>query len=245
MANRLRKRVPLTSAETAFLDSLSAGSVSFRRRQMIACEGEAANEAFVLKSGWAMTFSDFPDGSRQVRRLHFPGDLLAMPSVAMRRHAENIQAVTDVVVSPFAKGMLATLFEEHPRLAGIMFIFAQQERITSGDRLCSLSRQSCKGRLAFLVLDVLDRLRAVDASIASSYQMHLTRELMAEITGMTPVHASRMWNELIAEGAIACEDGFVTVLDEARLASLSGYVNRAPDLDFDWLPRWKERLIAA
>lgn len=183
-----------------------------------------------------MTFSDFADGSRQVRRLHFPGDLLAMPSMAMRHHAEHIEAVTDVVVAPFEKTMLAALFEEHPRLAAIMFMFAQEERITYGDRLCSLSRLTCKARMAFLLLDVLNRLRVVDPDITCSYQMHLTREQMGEITGMTPVHASRMWSELIAEGAIACDNGVVTIRDEAGLTSISGFVNRSADLDFDWLP---------
>ncbi len=236
MADRLAKRIALTAAEAEFLDSLGAQDVKFRRRGIIQRAGQPATHAFVLKSGWAMTFSDFPDGSRQVRRLHFTGDLLALPSVAMRRHAENIEAVTDVVVAPFEKAMLATLIEQHPRLAAIMYMFAQEERITYGDRLCSLSRLSCKERMAFLLLDVLNRLRAVDPSITCSYEMHLTREQMADITGMTPVHASRMWSELIAEGAIACDHGFVTIPDEARLASMSGYVNRAADLDFSWLP---------
>lgn len=236
MADRLAKRVPLTGAETRFLESMAGRTARFRRRRMIQRAGEPASEAFVLLSGWAMTFSDFADGSRQVRRLHFPGDLLAMPSMAMRCHAENIEAVTDVVVAPFEKSMLVTLFEDHPRLAAIMFMFAQEERITYGDRLCSLSRQSCKARMAFLLLDVLNRLRATDPSIACSYPMHLTREQMGEITGMTPVHASRMWSEMIAEGAISCENHVVTIRDEARLVSISGFVNRSADLDFGWLP---------
>jgi hypothetical protein len=66
--------------------------------------------------------------------------------------------------------------------------------------------------------------------------MHLTREQMGEITGMTSVHASRMWAELIAEGAISYERPFVTIEDESRLVSISNFVNRSLDLDFSWLP---------
>lgn len=236
MASRLAARVSLTNRELQFLQTVSDRTVKIRSRDLIQIAGEAADQAFFLESGWAMTFSDFPDGSRQSRRLHFAGDLLGLPSMAMNHHAENIEAITDVIVAPFPKSAVATLIADYPRLAAIMFIFAQEERITSGDRLCSISRLSCKGRLAFLLMDVLTRLRAADSSNICSFEMHLTREQMGEITGMTPVHASRMWSELIADGAISYERPFVTIRDEDQLVSMSNFVNRSADLDFGWLP---------
>lgn len=236
MVSRLARRVSLTARELDFLQDVTDSKVRIPRHGLIQVAGEPARQAYFLESGWAMTFSDFPDGSRQSRRLHFAGDLLGLPSIAMHRHAENIEAITDVVVAPFPRKMIAALLEGYPRLATILFIFAQEERITSGDRLCSISRLPCKGRLAFLLMDVLTRLRAADSSVASTFEMHLTREQMGEITGMTAVHSSRMWSELIAEGAIGYDRPFVTVRDEQRLIALSSFVNRSEDLDFSWLP---------
>jgi CRP/FNR family transcriptional regulator, anaerobic regulatory protein len=240
LSERLAQRIALTDDELAFLQSLAGRRAKFRRRQIIQTAGDPAYEAFMLLSGWAITFSDFADGSRQVRRIHVPGDLLAMPSIAMQHHAESIEAVTEVVVAPFDRARLIELFERFPRLAAIIFILVQAERITYGDRLCSLSRLSCKARMAFMLLDVLNRLRACDSSITSSFHMHLTRGQMGDIAGMTAVHASRMWSKLISEGLIDCDDGFVTILDEDRLVSLSGYVNRDEDLDFSWVPSVNE-----
>ena len=236
MVSRLARRVSLTTRELDFLATMSAGTVAYRRHALVQVAGEPAERAFFLESGWAMTFSGYPDGSRQSRRMHFPGDLLGLPNLAMRHNSANVEAITDVVVAPFPKKKIAELLGEYPRLATIMFIFAQEERITLGDRLCSLSRLPCKGRLAFLLMDVVTRLRAADASITSTFLMHLTREQMAEITGMTPVHASRMWTELIADGSIRSERRFVTIVDEERLVALSSFVNRAADLDFSWIP---------
>jgi CRP/FNR family transcriptional regulator, anaerobic regulatory protein len=236
IAERLSRNLGLSPAEFGFLEAMGAQAVRVPRGRLIQRAGEPAREAYVLKSGWAMTFSDFPDGSRQVRRLHFPGDILAMPCMAMRHHVENIEALTDVVVSPFGKESMAALFLSFPRLTGIFFIFAQQERITYGDRLCALGRRSCKARMAFLLMDVLTRVRASDSSVSHRFRMHLTRAQMSEITGMTTVHASRMWTRLVAEGAIAQEDRLLTILDEERLVALSGFVDRSRDLDFEWLP---------
>jgi CRP/FNR family transcriptional regulator, anaerobic regulatory protein len=215
---------------------MQANDLHVEARHVICRAGDRVNEAFVLKSGWAISYSQFPDGSRQIRRLHLPGDLLAMPALALRHHAENIEALTPAIVSPFGRNAFARLFVEHPRLTAIMFIFAQEERTTSGDRMGCIGRLECKPRLAFLLLDIFNRLRAIGAADGATFDIHLTREQMAEMTGMTPIHASRMWSELIAEGAIAADGHRVTILDEARLQSLSGYVNRAIDLDFSWIP---------
>lgn len=236
MAEHFAKRVTLTRGEAAFLQSFTGRSIRVRRRDFVERAGDPANHAFLLQEGWAVTSSDFADGTRQVRRLHFPGDLLAMPAMAMHHHPADIEAVTDVVIAPFNKQALATLIEHYPRLATIMFVFAQQERITSGDRLCSLSRLSCKGRMAFLLLDMLHRLRATDDRIDYSFEMHLTRAQMAEITGMTSVHASRTWSELIAEGVIASQGSVVSILDESHLLAMSGFIDRSANLDFSWLP---------
>ena len=244
MAGRLASRMALTAAEICFLERVSDRTIKIRRGDLIQVAGESATRAYFLEYGWAMTFSDFPDGSRQSRRLHFAGDILGLPSMAMHHHAENIEAITDVVVAPFPKGTVAKLIEVYPRLAAIMFIFAQEERITSGDRLCSMSRLACKGRLAFLLMDVLTRLRAADPSVTNSFELHLTREQMGEIAGMTPVHASRMWSELIAEGTISYENHCVAINDQQRLISLSNFVNRSTDLDFNWLPEPTEEQYA-
>lgn len=235
-AERLKRRVALSDAESRFLDRMEARSVYVDRHRIICRAGDRVHEAFVLKSGWAISYSEFPDGSRQIRRIHLPGDLLAIPALAVRHHPANIETLTPAVVSPFERSDFARLFVEHPRLTAIMYMFAQEERITLGDRMGCIGRLHCKERLAFLLLDILDRVRATGAAADGWFEMHLTREQMAEMTGMTPVHASRMWSELVAEGAIAVDGHYVAILDEIRLQTLSEYVNRTNDLDFSWLP---------
>ena len=205
-----------------------------KRGQSITQEGDPAEHAFVLMTGWVMSCSRFPDGSQQVRRLHFPGDLLAMPSVPMRHHAEDLEALSDAVIAPFPKHLLADLFNM-PQLAGIMYMFAQAERITAGDRLASLGHNSAKARIAFLLVDILYRLRSADQSVTNSFFMHLTREQIAQVTGITPVHASRMWSVLTTDGLIRCVGRTVTIADEGRLARLGYYFDRDGDFDHHWL----------
>ena len=233
-AERVTRRFTLDPAELAYLERLEASPVPVKRGDMIVEEGDPAEHAFVLMSGWVLSCTRFPDGSNQVRRLHFPGDLLAMPSVPMRHHAEDLEAISDAVITPFPKTLLAELFGM-PRLAAIMYMFAQAERITAGDRLASVGHNCAKKRLAFLLIDILNRLRSADPGVGNSYYMHLTREQMAHVIGVTPVHASRTWSALLAEGMVRCDGRTVTIVDERLLAERGYYFDRDRDFDFHWL----------
>ena len=233
-AERVTRRFELSARELDYLDRLEAHPVPVRRGRNIAEEGDPAKQAFVLLSGWVMSCTRFPDGTHQVRRLHFAGDLLAMPSMAMRRHAEDLEAISDAVIAPFPKAILAELFGM-PRLAAIMYMFAQAERISAGDRLACVGHHAAKACLAFLLVDVLHRLRSADPGVTDSFTMHLTREQVAQVIGTTPVHASRVWCALVADGAIRCDGHTVTVVDEARLMELSQYRERDAAFDREWL----------
>ena len=233
-AERVTRRFRIDRSEIAFLERLEDNPLPIKRGHIIVQEGDAATHAFVLMTGWVMSCSRFPDGSHQVRRLHFPGDLLAMPSVAMRHHAEDIEALSDAVIAPFSKRVLAELFNM-PRLSGIMYMFAQAERIAAGDRLASLGRDPAKARIAFLLMDILHRLRSTDDTITNSFFLHLTREQIAHVTGITSVHASRTWSALLADRLVCCDGRTVTIIDEERLANLGHYSDRDGDLDYHWL----------
>ncbi len=232
--DRVSRRFGVTGPELAFLEQLQANPVRIRRGQRLVAAGDPAEQAFVLMTGWVMSSSRFAGGAHQVRRLHFPGDLLAMPSIPMKHHAEDLETLSDAVVSAFPKRLLARLFEL-PRLAAIMYMFAQAERITAGDRLANVGQNGAKARVAYLLLDVLHRLRSADHTVQDTFYMHLTREQIAHFTGMTPVHASRMWTALVDDGLIHCIGRTVTIMDERALADLCHYRDHDGDFDQHWL----------
>jgi CRP/FNR family transcriptional regulator len=243
-AERVARRFKPDAAEREFLTNLEANLACMHRGELIARDGDPSHHAFVLRRGWAMSFTRFPDGSFQVRRLHFPGDLLAMPSLSMRHYTEDIEALSDCEIAIFPKSVLAEVFRL-PRLAAILYMFAQAERVTLGDRLASLGHNRGEARVAFLLIDILRRLRSADQNVGCSFEMYLTREQVAHVTGMTPVHASRMWSDLIAKGLISCVGHHVTILAEDHLAQIAHYFDRDRDLDLDWLRIVERRTVGA
>ncbi|WP_380873552.1 nitrogen fixation regulatory protein [Sphingomonas sp. DBB INV C78] len=235
-AERLEHYLPLTEKERTALARLEDSERSFRRGTVIRRENDRAHEIFVLRSGWMYSYALLDDGSRQILRLHFPGDLVGTSGGAFIDASDSLAALTDVKLCPFEKGALRVLFEEHPRLAALLFVITQAERVSLTDRLASLGRTSARSRVAALLLDTIDRLRVMKRDIGQSFHLPLTQEEIGDATGLTSVHVNRMMRVLVEDGLISRNNSTITINDERRLAQVANYINRYAELDTSWLP---------
>jgi CRP-like cAMP-binding protein len=235
-AERLGGYVVLSEIERAALQQLEQRERVLRRGANLVRENDAATDLFILKRGMMMSFVILNDGSRQILRFLFPGDMIAMSALAYTRAPESIGALSDSVVCPFGRATLARLAAEQPRLFAAIVALDQRERVALTDRLAGLGRTSAKARVASILLEVCNRLRRIDPAIGSSFLPGLTQEEIGDATGLTAVHVNRMLRQLEEERLIAREAGRVTFIDEQRLARAANYADRLAGLDLSWLP---------
>jgi CRP-like cAMP-binding protein len=227
--------VTLTPSEQEALGRLEEQSRSYRRGAMIRSESDNARELFIVSKGWLHSYALLGNGSRQIMRLHFSGDILGLSSLAFGQSSESISAVTDVTLCPFDREKLAILFEEHPRLGALVFALSVAERVTLADRLASIGRTSARTRVATLICEMIARLRMADGD-KKEFHIPLTQEEIGDSTGLTAVHVNRMMRELVDDGLIARNGNNVTLLDEARLIAEVNFVDRFAEIDTSWLP---------
>lgn len=235
-AARLKKYMTLTPGEEQALIRLEENPRHVRKGQIIQRERDLVTELFVVSTGRMMSYVILPDGQRQILRIFFPGDFIGSASTAYSKAPESLAALTDGVICPFDKHALRRLIEEHPRVAALMFVISQTERVALTDRLTSLGRASAKARVAAFFLDIADRLRIADDNMTDSFELRLTQEEIGDAVGLTSVHVNRMIRQLEQEGLIARNNGTITLLDERRLQEIGHYTNRYDDLDMEWLP---------
>nr|WP_246587022.1 Crp/Fnr family transcriptional regulator [Stakelama flava] len=227
---------PLSDDECAALARLEERTRHVRRGAILQRENEPANELFILNKGLMMSYVLLDDGSRQILRFLFPGDMLGMPGIIYREAPETLCALSDCVVCPFDRSALSDLMTAQPRLGSMILIVSQIERVALTDRLAMLGRTSAKARVGALLLEMRDRLRATDKSIAATFSLGLTQEEIGDATGLTSVHVNRMLRQLEEEGLIRRDSGKLTLTDEITLARTANYVNRYENLDLSWLP---------
>ncbi|MFD1788168.1 Crp/Fnr family transcriptional regulator [Sphingomonas floccifaciens] len=229
-------RVDLSGTEVSALARLEDRPREVRRGAVLQRENERGNDLYVVRRGVLMSYVLLDDGSRQILRFHFRGDMIGMPGMIYGRSPETIAALSDAEVCQFDRAALSRLFEDHPRLAALILVLNQVERVALTDRLAALGRTSAKARVAALMLDMRNRMRAGDPSVVDTYTLGLTQEEIGDATGLTAVHVNRMLRQLEEDGLIAREGGRVTIRDERALARAANYVDRFEGLELGWLP---------
>ncbi|WP_293991151.1 Crp/Fnr family transcriptional regulator [Sphingomonas sp.] len=228
--------VSITPAEQDALARLEERERPVRRGAAIQRENDRVGELFILRKGVMMTSMLLDDGSRQILRFLFPGDMMGLSSLAYREAPETITALSDSIVCPFDRSTLSGILAAHPRLGALMMVYSQIERAALTDRLAALGRTSAKARVAAVLIEMRNRLRMLDKSINATFTLGLTQEEIGDATGLTAVHVNRMLRQIEEDGLIARANGHITFTNERALMRAANYVDRYEGLDLSWLP---------
>jgi CRP/FNR family transcriptional regulator len=236
LAERLSHYVRLSDAEHESLAKLEDEDRACRRGAVVIRENEASRELYIVRSGWLHSSVVLGNGSRQIMRFHFQGDILGLPLLAFADSPETVTAVTDTVLCPFSRERLAALIGDHPRLGALILALSVAERVALADRLASIGRTSARARVGALICETFARMRRLGLAEGDPLQLPLTQEDIGDATGLTAVHVNRMMRALVEDGIIARNGGSqIRLLDEARLVGESSFVDRS-SLDPGWLP---------
>ena len=236
LADRLGELTELSASERRALDGLETRERTVRRGTVLLREHDRATELFVIRHGSLMSYIILPDGSRQILRFLFPGDLIATPALVYRSAPETLMALTESTVAIIDRAQIAALIVDHPRIAGLLLVRDQIERVALTDRMANLGRGSAKARICALLIGLRNRHRRLDASVQDSFSPCLTQEQIGDATGLTAVHVNRMLRQLEDEGLLARDGGRITFLNEQALARTAHHIDRTQHIDLGWLP---------
>ena len=236
LADRLGDLIDLTAGETVALAALEQRDRVLKRGAILFRENDRCAELFVLRRGMMMSYVLLDDGSRQILRFIFPGDIVALSPLVYRTAPETVAALTESVVCPFDRSAIGELAVAHPRVTSLIMVMSQIERVALTDRLAALGRTSAKARIAALLLEIRNGLRLTDRAIGATFALGLTQEEMGDAIGLTAVHVNRMLRQLEQERTITRQNGTMTLIDEDRLTRAANYVDRFAGLDLGWLP---------
>jgi CRP/FNR family transcriptional regulator len=226
----------LSDAELLFLRDLAGPVRRLRRGAFVRCEGDATARLYLLRDGWTASTIDVSGGGRQMIKVHMPGDMLGVPSLALKHAPDTIVALTDISLSTIEVSVIGRLFSESPRLAAMLFLVSQEERVMLMDRLVALGRTSARVRMATLFLQLHARWLRNHPDAGTTFPLPLTRRDFADLAGLTVVHISRIIGQLRQAGILAWESQTVRILDMAALHELAAIPARALQTEHSWMP---------
>jgi len=226
----------LSDVRLAELKELVGPIRHFAKGEVIRDEGDAAQAMYLLCSGWTASSMVVAGGARQIIKVHMPGDLLGLPSLALERAADTLSALTSVTLLTVEPRALGRLFEVSPHLTALLFLISQEERVMLMDRLASLGRTDATARLTALVLQLHARVLRNNPQAGATFEVPLTQENLADLTGLTEVHVNRTIKKLRASKVLRWSRRWITIVDEAALRELAGLPERKLATDLSWIP---------
>ena len=238
LANCLDDIASITPKERQALEAIEGEPVRYRRGVQIRPESDPLNGLYVLKEGCVKSSIGLENGDRQIIRLHFPGDLLGSAGLGYTTAVDALHAANDVAVARLDRRGFARLFENHPRLGMLLYLMAQNERVTLMDRLCSVGQTSARSRVAALLITTCDRLRLQgdDDSNEIKIPFPFTQTEMGQMAGLSAVHINRVVKSLVSDDVVKWRREVVTVRDVERLRDIASIPRHARDKVLAWLP---------
>lgn len=226
----------LTPAEVEMMRRLGEAPMVSRRGEIIQREGEVNTGIHLLLEGWVTSSVDLATGKRLVQKVHLPGDMLATPSMAIGRAVDTLTAITPAVTSHVPLRRLGELLASEPRVASLLLLAAQMERLALMDTLAATGTASARENIARFLVDVHARLTPLGAVANDSFELPLTQEIIGDLLGLTPIHVNRTIRSMEREGLIARVGRRITLLDLPSLHNLSPLPQRKPVFEPSWLP---------
>ena len=103
------------------LSALQRGPIHFRRNNVIACEGDAADYIFMVVSGVVRSCKTFRNGTRNVVAFYLPGDLFGWDD---QKSTLSAEAATDAMVLFIKRSGLLSLAARESRVSGFLLAIA-------------------------------------------------------------------------------------------------------------------------
>lgn len=217
---------PLDEVDKALLVKLEDSSTPVRAGTILWEERDGAHEFCTLKGGWAFSYRNLENGTRQILEIYLPGDIIGLREFAFSQRLAGVQMVENGEVCFFPHRNLTNIFRESFTLTSILFAVASRQQVLITERLVNLARRNARQKLAHFLLEVYQRLKQSQAHGSDSIRLPMSQEILADLLGLSPVHVSRTFTALSEDGLVFRDRHKVMLPDLEALKQEAGFDDR-------------------
>jgi CRP-like cAMP-binding protein len=223
LVTKLAHFVQLSGEDVRVLDALCVKEERFEAGTDIVLDGDVPRSAFVLTQGMAFRYRLLPDGKRQILTFMIPGDIFGLHAFLLRAMDHSICTLVPTRLAAISRATVFDLFEHHPRIGAALWWSALQQEAINRERIVALGRRSARGRVAYLLCELVWRLMAVGLGEDDAIQLPLTQAELADALGLTPVHINRILQEMRRDELITLAHHRLRLRNVERLQEIAGF----------------------
>jgi len=201
---------------------LSLTPQSAPARRTIYHPKEWSDDAFIICNGWAASSISLPDGRRQILALLLPGDIAFADSLFEATSRRTVEAITDVTYRRYNRSRFKDIILTNRDLLDQYVKILHEERARADELTLDLGRRKSDERIARLILDLTERLSKRGMMSGQTMPFPLRQRHIADATGLTSVHVSKVLSEFQRAGLIEVGARSLTIINTAGLRQVVG-----------------------
>jgi CRP-like cAMP-binding protein len=195
-------------------------TAEFRRaRQTVFRRGDYCEEVCVILEGWGYRSFQLADGRRQILSFLLPGDVMNGAAPIQPRLDYSVQTLTNLRYVRLSSRLFAPVHAQAELTRELAKVLVA-DRKSADDQMINLGRRRADERVAGLILRLRDRLDERGEVENESFSFPLRQQHIADATGLTAVHVSRVFTQLRRNGLVETRGGMIHLLDLAELRRL-------------------------
>jgi CRP-like cAMP-binding protein len=192
------------------------------RRRIICRAQDLIDTVLFVCEGWAASLVTLSNGDRQILTFLLPGDVVSSALLFRPNPGCLVETITEVTCRSYDRAeYLRRTVTDHDAFGALSNLWLGEKE--SADRLAiDLGRRTAEERIARLILSLMDRLAARGMTQGATMEFPLRQHHVADATGLTPVHVSKLLTDLRRRGLIRINDRSLEVLDDGALRRIAG-----------------------
>ncbi|WP_431854919.1 Crp/Fnr family transcriptional regulator [Azospirillum sp.] len=218
---------PLDDAELSYVAKLKDRQILRPAGARLLGAGPAGGFIYTLHAGWAFRSIRLNDGSRQIVEFLLPGDVFGLHVAMLGNWDYDVTALTPVVLCRLKAPSLDELCTRFPSLNRALIHTLAEDKRRADSRLAVLGRTLGPQRIAYLMLELAERLEEAGELQEDCCDFPLRRRHLADATGLSGTHVNRSLAELRERRLAHVEGGRLTILDRDQLIGFAGYSSLA------------------
>lgn len=187
-------------------------------------EGKPHPGFYTILAGALLRYRNAPDGGRQIVNVMFPGDIAGLQGLRGQPFQHVVEAILPVRLCRFDRRDLDGLIAADAHLGHDMIWIAAKEESALESHLVTLGRRRASMRIAYLACFLLDRSYETGLSAGpTETPLPVTQAQIADMLGLSHVHANRSLQKLRAEGLVEWDQRHIATHDLEALRAFAGY----------------------
>lgn len=219
---KLEYGADLTDQDRAVLLRISEGAQRLPAHADIVSEGDRPAAVHLVMAGYACRYKLLPDGRRQIMALFLPGDLCDLHVQILGEMDHSIGTLSAASVADIPVETVRQLIA-NPRINQALWWASLVDEGTLREWLVSMGQRASTEQMAHVFCEIYVRLRAVGLGPDQSFSFPLTQADLADLMGISTVHANRTLLELRAKGLVEIKGRKVIIPDFPRLQAFGGF----------------------